>query len=190
LVSSEDHILAGTSILEVDEHKRDQLLARVKNELILAGGNLRSWLSDESSRQGLVDLVQKRPVRVTLILATYETLGPLGGEGAKHLQQSAEDIDKMLNQLAEKQRPRMRAFFHKGAATLSAVFVDPESQAGILFLTPRWATQYQPQTRLTCMIDKTKNSPALYNAVYHSVLLMTQADALTVKDMLQARNTR
>ena len=32
------------------------------------------------------------------------------------------------------------------------------------------------------MVYKTTNSPTLYNAGYQSVLLRTQADALTVKD--------
>ena len=49
-------------------------MKRTRSELILAGPNLRSWLSDEESKNGLIALVQQRHVRVTLILATYETL--------------------------------------------------------------------------------------------------------------------
>jgi len=81
----------------------------------------------------------------------------------------------------------MKAYFHVGATTLSAVFIDPESPDGILFFSPRWAIQFLPQDRLTCVIDKTKNSSALYKAIYNSVFLMTQRDAKSVDDMLPGK---
>jgi hypothetical protein len=161
---------------------------RAREELIIAGPNLRSWLSDDDGKRGLVDLVKRRRVRVTLILATYETLRPISPEGAVHLRESVKDIRQMLEQVDEPSGRRlMSAHFHVGASTLSAVFVDPRSPDGILFFNPRWAIQFVPQDRLTCVIDKQVNSPGLFKAIYNGVLLMTQGDAMTVDDMLAAR---
>ena len=187
LVPAEDHILAGPAIFDSQGFRRADLLKRVNNELILAAANLRSWLSDADSRKGLVDLVKSRGVQVTLILATYETLRPISEEGATHLRHSVEDIKGMLGALTPEERPLMRAFFHKGASTLSAVFIDPESSNGILFFNPRWAIQFVPQDRLTCVIDKSRNSPTLFKALYNSVLLMTQRDAKSLEDMLPGK---
>ena len=71
-------------------------MRRAEQELILAGSNLRSWMSDEDSKRGLVDLVRNRHVRVTLILATYETLSPISPEEAIHLRASVKDIQEMM----------------------------------------------------------------------------------------------
>jgi len=186
LVSSEDHILAGPGIFDTEEYSREHLLKRAKHELILAAQNLRSWLSDSTTKQGLLRLVKETPVNVTFIMATYETLRPLAREGAEHLRNSAEDVKEMLEQLTAAEHPRMKAFFHPGATTLSAIFIDPNSSDGILFFNPRWAIQFLPQDRLTCVIDKSVNSVELYKAIYNSVLLMTQRDALSVEDMLRS----
>jgi hypothetical protein len=69
---------------------------------------------------------------------------------------------------------------------LSAVFVDPRAPNGILFFSPRWAIQFLPQDRLTCIIDKRINSADLFKAIYNGVLLMTQGDAKTIEQMLSA----
>lgn len=185
LVPSENHILTGPEIFKSPGFRRADLLRRVRKELVLAAPNLRSWLSDPDSRLGLVDLVRQRRVRVSLIMATYESMRPLAEEGAQHLRQSALDIRQMLGLLDPAERTLMRAHFHVAATTLSAVFVDPEEDDGILFFNPRWAIQFLPQERLTCVIDKTINPPSLYNAIFNSVLLMTQSDALTIDDMLR-----
>jgi hypothetical protein len=184
LVPADDHILAGPAIFDSDGYSRADLIERTQEELILAGPNLRSWLSDEDAKRGLVDLVRVRRVRVTLILATYETLAPVSPEGAIHLRESAKDIREMMGLLDGAERRLMTAHFHIGASTLSAVFVDPRSPDGILFFSPRWAIQFLPQDRLTCVIDKKVNSPALFRAIYNGILLMTQGDAKGVEDML------
>jgi hypothetical protein len=187
-VPSRDHILAGPGIFDTDGFSQADLVDRAREELIIAGPNLRNWLSHDDSKGRLVDLVKRRRVRVTLILATYETLRPVSPEGAVHLRQSVQDIRQMLDQLEEPaERRLMSVHFHIGASTLSAVFVDPRSPEGILFFNPRWAIQFLPQDRLTCVIDKQVNSPGLYKAIYNGVLLMTQGDARTVDDMLAAR---
>jgi hypothetical protein len=184
LVPADDHILAGPAIFDSDGYSRADLMDRAHDELILAGPNLRSWMSDDHTKRGLVDLVRRRRVRVTLILATYETLRPIAPEGAIHLRESAKDISEMVGQLDAVERRLMSAHFHVGASTLSAVFVDPRSPDGILFFNPRWAIQFLPQDRLTCVIDKRINSPGLFKAIYNGVLLMTQGDAKTVEEML------
>jgi hypothetical protein len=184
LVSAHDHILAGPAIFDSGGYSRAELIDRAQEELILAGPNLRSWMSDDDSKQGLVDLVRRRHVRVTLILATYETLRPVSPEGAIHLRESVKDISAMMASLDGPERRLMSAHFHVGASTLSAVFVDPRSPRGLLFFSPRWAIQFLPQDRLTCVIDKTINSPDLFKAVYNGVLLMTQGDAKTLEEML------
>jgi TIR domain len=114
VVPSEDHILAGPAIFDSEGYTRKDLLKRVKGELILAAANLRSWLSDRDSRDQLVELVRTRRIRVTLILATHETLGPISVEGATHLRQSVDDIKRMVEQLNEEERTLMQAYFHIG----------------------------------------------------------------------------
>ena len=184
LVSSEDHILAGPAIFDTGGFTRLELIERTTSEMILAGPNLRSWLSDPETRAALVEAVKKKPIRLKFILATYETLRPIAAEGVAHLRQSAEDIQAMRGRLNDEERSRMTAYFHVGASTLSAVFIDPEKPTGALFFNPRWAIQFLPQDRLTCVIDKRINSPALFKAVYNSVFLMTQRDASTLEEML------
>ena len=184
VVPAYDHILTGPAIFDSAGYSRSDLIERTKQELILAGGNLRSWMSDDDSKQGLIELVKKRRVRVTLILATYESLGSISPEGAIHLRESAKDIREMFSTLDGVERKLMTAHFHVGASTLSAVFIDPRHPEGILFFSPRWAIQFLPQDRLTCVIDKTINSESLYKALYNGVLLMTQGDAKTVDEML------
>jgi TIR domain len=182
VVPSEDHILAGPAIFDSAGYSRGELMERTKKELILAGSNLRSWLSDDDSKQGIVDLAKKH-IRVTLILATYETLGAISPEGAIHLRHSVNDIREMIGMLEDNEKKFVSVYFHVGASTLSAVFIDPKTAEGILFFSPRWAIQYLPQDRLTCIIDKKINSEDLFKAVYNSVLLMTQGDAKTIEDM-------
>lgn len=77
----------------------------------------------------------------------------------------------------------LAAHFHVGAATLSAVFVDPDAPNGRLYFTPRWAMQVIPEERMTCVIDKRVNSTRLFRAIYGSVLNMTQADAESLDAM-------
>jgi hypothetical protein len=96
------------------------------------------------------------------------------------------DIQGMLGGLEAEERQLMSVYFHVGASTLSAVFIDPRTPEGILFFSPRWAIQYVPQDRLTCVIDKKINSEALFKSVYNSVLLMTQGDAKTIEEMAAA----
>jgi hypothetical protein len=186
LVPSGDHILAGPAIFDSDGYSRLDLMARTRGELILAGPNLRSWLSDAESKDGLVDLVAGRGVRVMMIMATYETLRPIAAEGAIHLRRSVADVQEMRAALPAGKRNLMPVFFHVGASTLSAVFIDPRLRDGLLFFSPRWAIQFLPQDRLTCIIDKSVNDPALYKALYNGILLMTQGDAKTIDEMLES----
>lgn len=183
VVPSENHILAGPAIFDSGGYGRRELIERTQKELVLAGPNLRSWLSDDDSKLGLVDLVKRRGIQVTLILATYETLSPISPEGAIHLRHSVKDIRAMIGMLSTEEQRIMSVYFHVGAATLSAVFIDPKTPEGILFFSPRWAIQFFPQDRLTCVIDKRINSEDLFRALYNSVLLMTQGDAKTIEDM-------
>jgi hypothetical protein len=186
VVPAVDHILAGPAIFDSAGYSRSDLMARAEEEIVLAGPNLRSWMSDDDTKRGLVELVNKRRVRVTMIMATYETLRPIAPEGAVHLLESVKDVKEMLGLLDDEKRKLMSAHFHVGAATLSAVFIDPKRPAGILFFSPRWAIQFLPQDRLTCVIDKRTNSSSLFKAIYNGVLLMTQGDAKTIDDMLES----
>ena len=183
IVPADDHILAGPAIFDSAGYSRRDLMARTKSELILAGSNLRSWLSDDESKRGLVALVRERQIRVTLIMATFETLGSISPEGAIHLRESVKDVQRMLSGLTAEEQDLMRTYFHIGAATLSAVFIDPDSPDGVLFFSPRWAIQFLPQDRLTCVIDKSINSEGLFKAVYNGVLLMRQGDAKSLEEM-------
>jgi hypothetical protein len=184
VVPSDDHILAGPAIFDSPGYSRADLMDRTKEELIIAGTNLRSWLSDRESKRGLLRLVKERRVRVTLILATYETLRAVSPEGAIHLRESTKDIQKMFNLLDNEEKDLMTAHFHIGASTLSAVIIDPTRPEGILFFSPKWAIQFLPQDRMTCVVDKSINSDSLFKAIYNGVFLMTQGDAMSLEDML------
>jgi hypothetical protein len=183
VVPADDHILAGPAIFDSAGYSRRDLMARTRHEIILAGSNLRSWMTDEESKQGLVALVREHHVRVTLIMATYETLRPISPEGAIHLRETVKDIRQMMDGLSGDERSLLRSYFHIGASTLSAVFIDPDTPAGLLFFSPRWAIQFLPQDRLTCVIDKSINSEGLFKALYNGVLLMRQGDAKTLEEM-------
>ena len=184
VVPAVDHILAGPAILDSAGYSRLDLIKRAEKELILAGPNLRSWLSDEESKRALVAVIKERRVRVTLILATYETLRAVSPEGAVHLRASVNDIRRMFDALDPAERGLMSAHFHIGASTLAAVIIDPTTPQGILFFSPRWAIQFLPQDRMTCVVDKKINSEDLFKAIYNGVLLMTQGDAKSVEEML------
>ena len=56
-------------------------------------------MSDRQSKRGLIALVKERRIRVTLILATYETLRAVSPEGTVHLRESAKEIQKMFDVL-------------------------------------------------------------------------------------------
>jgi hypothetical protein len=96
VVPGDDHILAGPAIFDSAGYSRRDLMTRAKSELILAGSNLRSWMSDDESKRGLVALVRDRRVRVSLIMATYETLHSISPEGAIHLRESVKDVQQMF----------------------------------------------------------------------------------------------
>lgn len=184
IVPAGNHILAGPAVFDAAGYSRRELLDRVEEELILAGQNLRSWLSDDAAKNGLVDLVKRRGIKVTLIMATYETLSPISPEGAIHLRDSVNDIQQMTATLEAHEQRLMSAHFHIAASTLSAVIIDPARPNGILFFNPRWAIQFMPQDRLTCVIDKKTNSEDLFKAIYNGVFWMTQRDAKTINDMI------
>src|SRR5262249_25473791 len=63
VVSATDHIQAGPGIFDSPGYSRRDIMDRASKELVIAGPNLRSWLSDEESKRGLVNLVQARRVR-------------------------------------------------------------------------------------------------------------------------------
>jgi hypothetical protein len=187
LVTASDHILASPAVFSTRGYSPAELIQGTKEELILAGSNLRNWLTDEQSREQLTALVAERHVRLTLVLGTYEALEAISPEGATHLHDSVLEIKEMLDRLGPEQRKLMKVHFHVGVVTLSAVFVDPKSADGILFFSPRWAIQFVPHDRFSCVIDKRVNSVELYNAIYGGITLMVQGDAKTLEQMLAER---
>jgi hypothetical protein len=187
LVTASDHILASPAVFSTRGYSQTELMERAKQELVLAGSNLRNWLTEEASRAQLTALVAERQIRVTLVLGTYEALEAISPEGATHLRDSVLEIKDMLAELGPEKRKLMKVHFHVGVVTLSAVFVDPRSADGILFFSPRWAIQFVPHDRFSCVIDKRVNSVELYNAIYGGLTLMIQGDAKTLEQMLAER---
>ncbi len=187
LVTSSDHILASPAVFKTSGYSPPELMMRAKEELILAGSNLRNWLTDEKSRAQLLALVRDENVSVTLIMGTYEALAAISPEGATHLRDSVMEVKGMVDALDREQRGLMKVHFHVGVVTLSVVFVDPKSDDGILFFSPRWAIQYVPHDRFSCVIDKRVNSVDLFDAIYGGVTLMIQGDAKTLGEMLAER---
>jgi hypothetical protein len=183
LVPGDDHIRAGANVVDEEGSRQQDLMADATQHLILAGANLRGWLSSPQTRERLVARARDHK-RVTLILTTYDAIRPLSPEGETHLRQSVAEIRDMRNELDGEDGGRyLAAHFHVGAATLSAVFVDPDAPNGRLYFTPRWAMQVIPEERMTCVIDKRVNSTRLFRAIYGSVLNMTQADAESLDAM-------
>jgi len=183
LVTGSDHILASRTVFNTRGYSQSEIIARTQEDLVLAGANLRNWLTEEQTRAQLVALVKERRVRVTLVLGTYEVLAAIAPAGATHLRDSVTDIRNMLNALGPEDRELMRVRFHVGVATLSAVFVDPRSDDGIVFFSPRWAIEFVPHDRFSCMIDKRVNAGELFDALYGGVTLMIQGDARTLDQM-------
>jgi hypothetical protein len=184
LVPAASSILAGPNLYDQLGYRREDIFGLVQRKLILAGANLRGWLSDSAARQGLVDLVrEKSDVTVTFVLGTPGILRELQGEGEAHLRASIRELSEMREELGAEQRSRMRCFFHWGAATLSAVFIDPDSPTGVLFFTPRWGYDYNPRQRLTCMIERRRNSD-LFDVIYDPLLLLTQPNVSGLDEML------
>jgi hypothetical protein len=187
LVTADDHILASPTVFSTRGYSPTELMERTKDELVLAGPNLRNWLTEEESRRQLTALVAEKQVRITFVLGTYEALEAIYPEGATHLRDSVLEIKGMLDRLGAEERELMKVHFHVGVVTLSAVFVDPKSADGILFFSPRWAFQFVPHDRFSCVIDKRVNSVDLFNAIYGGVTLMVQGDAKTLDQMLAER---
>jgi hypothetical protein len=184
LVPPKNRILSGLNLYERSEYRRSHLLERVRNELVLAGPNLRSWLSDPEDRERLVDLLKRKPwITITFVLGTFGILRELGDEGEAHLRASVRELQEMRQSLSEVEQPRLRCHFHPGAATLSAVFLDPKHDDGMLFFTPRWGNDYQPHRRLTCIVQRAAE-PEFYEVIYQSLFLMTQPNVPGLKAML------
>jgi hypothetical protein len=184
LVSPGGRLVSGLNIYDLPENRRDQLLDRVREQLVIAGPNLRSWLSDLKERRKLVHLLQTKPwISLTFVLGTFGILRELGDEGEAHLRASVLELNEMRQSLTTEERERFKCHFHSGAATLSAVFIDPQRDDGTLFFTPRWGNDYQPHRRLTCTIDRSEE-PESYDAIYQSLFLMTQPNVPGLDAML------
>jgi len=116
-------------ILNRDNIRERKCFARVEKELILAGGNLRSWLSDEGSRRDLVGIDKNKQGGHSYILACDlpDSFVNWVRMATYTSGQSVVDLKKMRDELSRRTADEMKVFFHPGAATLSAVFVDPRS---------------------------------------------------------------
>jgi hypothetical protein len=184
LVAREGRIQAGVNMYRLSEFSRKSILKRVKKELILAGPNLRGWLSDAESMRGVASLIQKKSnVRVKFLLSTYLILSKLDEEGEKHLRQSVRDLDAFRNKFSIKNRSKVEFRFHPALATLSAVFIDPDAENGAVFFTPRWGIDHHPQKRLTCLIER-RDNPDLFAALHDSILILSQPTLKGLDEML------
>jgi hypothetical protein len=182
LINPRNNILCGTNIME-SIYRRSEFVKKVNRSLIVAGPNLRGWLTEEESRLSLIHLIKKAPhIQITMILGTPESLKILNngyGEGTEHLRASVRDLRWINSQLSSDEKQRFRVAFHFGAVTLSAVIRDPDGDDGVLLFTPRWGIDYQPLKRLYCVIEK-KTNPEQFNAIYQSTFNLIQSDALTL----------
>jgi hypothetical protein len=184
LIPGASSIVAGSNIYDQLGYRREDIFGRVQSKLVVAGPNLRSWLTDSTTREGFVNLLRdQRNVTVTFVLGTPGILRELRGEGEAHLRASIVELSEMRAQLTTEQRKRMRCFFHWAAATLSAIFIDPDSPGGVLFFTPRWGYDYNPRQRLTCMIERRSNTE-LFDIIYDPLMLLTQPNVSDLDAML------
>jgi hypothetical protein len=182
-------ILAGSNIFEQTGYGYPQMLERVRKTLIIAGPTLRSWLDSAERRQGLIDFLREDPERrLSLVLgetAILRELGP-GEKGVESLWVSARELREMRSQLTPDEALRFNVAFDSGAATLSAVFIDPDTPEGVLFFTARWGKDYQPSTRLTGMIERRSN-PDLFVQVWNDNirLIMQHGTAKSLDQFLR-----
>jgi len=191
LIDPHNYILCGVNILE-SPYRRTEFVKEVKQSLIVAGPNLRGWLTEEA-RSGLIEVIRKAPhIQVKMILGTPEILTALNGgygTGTEHLKESVADLNWIVSQLSEEEKKRFQAYFHFGAATLSAVIRDPDTEDGVLLFTPRWGIDYIALRRMYCVIDK-KTNPEQFNAISSGTFNLIQSDALTLDKMtIRVNNT-
>ena len=184
-------ILAGANIFEQTGYGYPEILKRVQNTLIIAGPNLRSWLGPVERREGLLGFLREDPQhRISLVLgdtAILRELGP-GEKGVEALWASARELRDMRGRLTLNEAKRFNIAFDSGAATLSAVFIDPDTPEGVLFFTARWGKDYQPSTRLTGMIEKRSN-PDLFVQVWNdNIRLIMQHGTAKSLDQFMREN--
>jgi hypothetical protein len=162
-------ILATLNVSELAGYNQTEILSKTKSELVIAGPTLQSWLSTDENRRHFIDLVKKnKGITISFILGTINIireLGP-GEEGVRGLRESASNLRKIRDKMSKTEKDRMKIYFDSGATTLSAVFIDPDTADGILFFTPRWGRDYQPNIRLTCLINKQTN-PELFRTIWN-----------------------
>jgi hypothetical protein len=88
LVPAADHLLASQTVFDTRGFSQEGLLDRVTDELILAGPNLRNWLTERAIRDRLVQLVRGGR-KVTLTVT--------GAGGVRlMIQDDAKTLDEML----------------------------------------------------------------------------------------------
>ncbi len=185
LVNHHGHILAGINIVE-SKFRRSEFMKRVRRHLLVAGPNLRGWLTTREARSSIIDLIRNNSdIEVTMILGTYPILEALSGgygQGRQALEGSVQELRAMVKELSAEENQRFNVRFHFAAATMSAVIRDPEENDGVLVFTPRWGIDYEPLGRLFCVIEK-KNNPGQFDAIYRTTFNLIQPDALTLDEM-------
>ena len=96
--------------------------------------------------------------------------------------ESVKDLLKMRQSLPVDARARFHCLFHFAAATLSAVFCDPQRNDGMVTFTPRWGIDYVPQRRLNCMVER-RDNPEVFAALFDSLLIMRQPNVPELDEM-------
>lgn len=94
-------------------------------------------------------------------------------------------IKILRNLLGETERHQLNCHFHPDAVTLSAMIRDPKNDdRGIITLTPRWAADTEPHSRVYCVVEKWAHR-AIFNKIYGSMLRMSQNDSKTLQEVCE-----
>lgn len=179
---AKNHIYCSKNIRD-SKYNLSFFIKRTFRLLILAGPNLYGVLNNDDYRKGLIDLLQKG-IRVQLFLGDRKSLRTFGSIAEKDLEKSTRTILSLKGEIHPDFQNNLKVSFHSGASTLSATISDPEDDHGILTFTPRWLTDYNPNERLFCVLEKSKH-PDLFSVIYSETLMLNLSNALTLEKMIK-----
>jgi hypothetical protein len=142
----------------------DTLIDAQTRELVIVGQNLQGLLRDNFFDRIHDCLIERPDFRTLVILAVPEYFNALTVKPAERQEYSAQfkntirRLKALRSSLSEAAQGRLRVIAHPGACSLSAIFCDPsDPKRGLAAFTPKWATDQEPDNRITCIVRRSEN---------------------------------
>lgn len=159
-----------------------EMIDATTQEIILAGQNLLGPIGRGTFHTFIVNLIKSRPkFRALFLLAVpefFDCLTKSPEQRQVYRQQylvTLRNLKESRDSLNEEERLRFRVFAHPGASSLTAFFRDPEDEKrGLVAISPKWATDQTPGSRLACVIKRAENKD-LFLSLYGHIGIMDDA---------------